>query len=81
MFLLMFANNNVANFLAHERHSHDPLSGATSGIHKKKNKVAKKKEKDNESSEIKGAVYEITYSLREGNTIMRKCNNYKLPPI
>lgn len=51
---------------------------------KKKNKVAKKRAKDDEFSEIAGAMYEIADALREGNAIMREylnVVNYKSPPI
>ncbi|CAJ2651574.1 unnamed protein product [Trifolium pratense] len=68
------------DFTVPETQSSDP-SPIASGSKKKKLKVAKNKESNNEMIEMKESMNMVAEALREGNEIMRERQKYDLPPI
>ncbi|XP_045810549.1 uncharacterized protein LOC123904991 [Trifolium pratense] len=68
------------DFTVPETQSLDP-SPIASGSKKKKLKVAKNKESNNEMIEMKESMNMVAEALREGNEIMRERQKYDLPPI
>ncbi|XP_045800963.1 uncharacterized protein LOC123894894 [Trifolium pratense] len=68
------------DFTVPETQSSDP-SPIASGSKKKKLKVAKNKESNNEMIEMKESMNMVAEAIREGNEIMRERQKYDLPPI
>jgi hypothetical protein len=68
------------DFTIPETQSPDP-SPIASGSKKKKLKVVKNKESNNEMIDMKESMNMVAEALHEGNEIMRERQKYELPPI
>ncbi|KAK2424279.1 hypothetical protein QL285_034655 [Trifolium repens] len=68
------------DFTVPETQSPDP-SPIASGSKRKKLKVVKNKESNNEMIDMKESMNMVAEALREGNEIMRERQKYELPPI